>query len=184
MQQINDQLLTNLNQIYYLDACLNERWKPIAEYDNYSISSFGRVKNNVTGRILKPIIDTRGYYKTNIPNGLKPKIVYFHRLVAGHFLENPLMTRCVDHIDRNPLNNHLSNLRYATHAENSHNSKMRSSNTSGYKGIQWKEKLQKWRVEVSAPGYKKHIGMFVSLEDAIIARNEAFTERHGEFMNI
>ena len=54
-----------------------------------------------------------------------------HRLVASTFLKNPDNKRCVDHhIDGNPKDNHLSNLRYATTSENIMNSKIYEHNTS------------------------------------------------------
>ena len=38
-----------------------EVFRSINGYDNYAISSFGRIKNTKTGRILKGFDDGRGY---------------------------------------------------------------------------------------------------------------------------
>jgi len=44
---------------------------------------------------------------------------YVHKLVAWAFLPPPLEGEdTIDHIDMNKLNNHISNLRWATHADN------------------------------------------------------------------
>ena len=44
-----------------------------------------------------------------------------HRLVASAFIENPENKEQVDHIDTNPSNNNLSNLRWVTILENQRN---------------------------------------------------------------
>lgn len=43
---------------------------------------------------------------------------YIHRLVAENFIPNPENKSKVNHWDGNPSNNHVSNLVWATHAEN------------------------------------------------------------------
>ena len=36
---------------------MDEEYRIITDYENYSVSNFGNVKNNITGKILKPKID-------------------------------------------------------------------------------------------------------------------------------
>lgn len=86
----------------------------------------------------------------------------------------------IDHIDGNPLNNRIDNLRMVNHSENMKNQKMYSSNASGIVGVDWVSKLNKWRVRVSAT----HIGVFDTLLDAVCARkiaeyNFGFHQNHG-----
>ena len=78
----------------------------------------GNVKNNQTEKILKLSVDGKGYYKINLFKDGKPKTINVHKVVAQTFLENPLNKRCIDHIDNNPLNNNILNLRFATLQEN------------------------------------------------------------------
>ena len=59
-----------------------------------------------------------GYFKIRI----NKKTYAMHRIVAETFIPNPESKPTVDHIDRNPGNNNVENLRWATHHEQSINS--------------------------------------------------------------
>jgi len=50
--------------------------------------------------------------------------VLIHHLVANAFMGERPEGLVIDHIDRNPKNNRISNLRYVTHKENQYNSKL------------------------------------------------------------
>lgn len=63
--------------------------------------------------------DHKGYLRVRF-RGVDYKV---HRLVAQVFLPNPKNKPFVDHIDRNPSNNRLDNLRWATNSDNMRNSK-------------------------------------------------------------
>ena len=86
-------------------------------YDNYEIDERGNVFSLSSQTYLKPHPDRYGYLYVTI-KGRHKKV---HRLVAEAFLENKDEKPCIDHIDRNKLNNHVSNLRFVTHKENSNN---------------------------------------------------------------
>src|SRR5260221_2111217 len=61
----------------------------------------------------------------------------------------------LDHIDRDPLNNRVANLREVSHGENLINSKTRTDNTSGSRGVCWDKQKSKWKVQVTiSPGYR------------------------------
>ena len=94
----------------------------------------------------------------------------------------------IDHIDGNPINNSLNNLRVTTQAMNTRNGSMRSNNTSGYNGINWNKASNSYVVRLFIDGKRQYLGQRTTLEEAIILRNSynqarynnGFTKRHGE----
>ncbi len=161
-----------------------EVFRSIENYDNYAVSSFGRVKNTKTGRILKAADNNKdGYLRINLCEDATRKTFTVHRLVACAFINNPNDKECVDHKNNDKTNNHISNLRWATNKENSHNSKLRSNNTSGHKGIYFNKRAKKWRAHIKIDGIRIHIGLFANLEDAKIARVNRANEAFGIYTN-
>ena len=103
-----------------------DEWKEIPGLPGYEISIYGDVyfKGDVSGKLRRRsgiCVQHRnrfGYYIVHI-NG---KTYYVHRLLAITYIENPENKKEIDHIDGNPSNNSLDNLRWATHKENLNNS--------------------------------------------------------------
>lgn len=56
----------------------------------------------------------------------------------------------VDHRDRNGLHNWHSNLRKATYRGNAQNTGLRSTNTSGLKGVHWRKDCGRWQAYIKA----------------------------------
>ena len=69
---------------------------------------------------------TAGYYQVRLNGVLNSK----HRLVAKQFIPNPNNLPCVDHINHNRNDNHISNLRWCSISEN-------NKNKSFYKGVNY-----------------------------------------------
>ena len=94
--------------------------KTIKKFDCYLINENGVVFSKITGKELKPFL-RKGYLCVCLYNfGVKCNI-YIHRLVAETYIENPQNKPCIDHVDGNRYNNHISNLRWVTHLENNNN---------------------------------------------------------------
>ena len=95
---------------------MEEQWKQIIidgiNYENYKVSTYGRVKNIKTGTILKPIKKKDGYFLVRLSRKGKVKQCYLHRLVALMFIPNDNNLPQVNHIDENKSNNHVENLEW------------------------------------------------------------------------
>lgn len=110
---------------------MEEKWKDIINYEGYyQISNFGNIRSLdrkirfnkgysiKKGKMLKPILNKKGYYKVSLSKKQKEKRFFIHRLVAIHFIENPLSKEQVNHKDGNKKNNRADNLEWCTNLEN------------------------------------------------------------------
>lgn len=89
-------------------------WRIIDDEGTYSVSDNGEVRNNKTGRMLKPFNTYNGYLRVYIHG----KCLRVHRLVAEHFLQNENGYPQVNHKDGNKRNNKADNLEWCTAREN------------------------------------------------------------------
>lgn len=88
----------------------------------------------------------------------------------------------VDHIDGDPSNNQCSNLRLVNQSQNNANQHgAKRGSKSGIKGVYWHKEAKKWCAEVTHNKKKYYLGLFETLEDARIARNEKAKELHGNY---
>jgi len=111
-----------------------ENWKQITFANLYEVSDFGNIRKIGTTKNLKGSFT--GYrngkprYKVHgiIHNNGKRTFNLTHRIVAIHFLNNPLNFSQVNHIDENTFNNVLSNLEWITNKQNARYSNKRKIN--------------------------------------------------------
>jgi frataxin-like iron-binding protein CyaY len=90
----------------------------------------------------------------------------------------------IDHIDMNPLNNRILNLRIADHSENKFNRGKQINNSSGYKGVHFNRDKNLWQANLCHRGKKMHLGYFRSIGEACAAYEIAAERWHGEFARI
>ena len=93
----------------------------IKDFEDYEIFEDGRVYSYKSNKFLKPQNNGNGYLKVHLYKIGKMYQQYVHKLVALCFVENPNNYKYVDHIDRDKINNHASNLRWCSASENSSN---------------------------------------------------------------
>ena len=111
-----------------------EIWKPIKGFEGlYKVSNLGNVRSLdryvmysnrycfLKGKPKKAYPNSKGYLRVRLHKNKKGKNYFVHRLVAETFIPNPKNLPCIDHIDRNYLNNSADNLRWCTQKENMNN---------------------------------------------------------------
>ena len=82
----------------------------------------------------------------------------------------------IDHINGNPSDNRLANLREATSTQNGINRRRDPRNKSGKTGVTWCNNSKKWRADIGQNGKLLRLGRFDTLEAAIAARIKAERE--------
>lgn len=99
-----------------------EEWRPAPGFGGrYSVSSLGRIRRDLTGRILKPWTNSRGYRVIGLPWDGNKRRWRSHKvavLVAESFLGSRPPKMQVNHIDGVKTNNHLENLEWVTPSRN------------------------------------------------------------------
>lgn len=90
-------------------------------YKLYQITEDGQVWSSKRKMWLKPDISHNGYYRYTLAvDGGKYKKFFAHRLVADCYLLKPDGDKVINHIDKNRINNHYTNLEWVTVEYNVH----------------------------------------------------------------
>jgi len=87
----------------------------------------------------------------------------------------------VDHINTNKLDNRRENLRVCTRQQNNCNTNKRSDNKSGFKGVCFEKRRQKFVARIRIDGKLKHLGYFATAAAAHEEYKIAAVKYHGEF---
>ena len=142
--------------------------------DNQLYWKVDRTANRLKG---KPAgcLDGKGYLQTKIKNVLYKN----HRLIF--MMQHGYVPRIIDHIDGNPLNNKIENLRPATISQNSMNAKIYCTNKSGVKNVNWNKNSKKWEVKLQVNGKRQNFGAFADLELATAIAKAIRNKYYKEF---
>jgi len=101
-----------------------------------------------------------GHLKTLIKR--KPHLL--HRIIF--MMHHGFLPQFLDHIDGNPSNNRIENLRPATHSQNNLNRGKHKRNTSGYKGVTWVSTAGKYSTRIAINGKRFFLGYFDDAQEA------------------
>jgi len=135
----------------------------------WNVSTARRIKvGDIAGGL-----NSEGYVRIR----LRGKWYLAHRL-AWLYTYGEFPSFEIDHINGNPSDNSITNLRNANRKQNMENQKLHKDNRSGHRGVSFVELLQKWRVRVTHQRQIYNVGYFDKLEDAV---NAAKTARDSLF---
>jgi len=115
--------------------------------------------------------------------GVRGKRYLAHRLAwLLHYGRWP--EKGLDHINGNPLDNRIVNLRAANQSENSRNRGPQTNNKSGIKGVHWSTAREKWVAAIQHRSRMIALGRFDSKADAAAAYRRAALQVHGNFARL
>lgn len=116
-----------------------------------------------------------GYRKITVGE----KLLYAHRI--AFLYTYGFLPKYIDHKNGNRADNSKANLRECTQTQNNQNSKLRESSKSGYKGVVFDKRSNKWESFITLNRKKKFLGYFDDLELAGFVAEEARNMHYGEF---
>ena len=130
-------------------------------------------KKNIAGHVA-----TKGHRQIMVDG----KLYMAHRL-AWLYVYGEYPQSLIDHINRNPDDNRICNLRLATNSQNQQNTGIRKNNKSGAKGVSYCQDSNNWRVRITKQDKTFDFGRFKNFDLAVEARKKAedsmFTHHKG-----
>lgn len=119
----------------------------------------------------------RGYASARVDGVLYQR----HRLTWAYFYGDPGAIT-VDHINHIRNDNRIENLRLATEAQNRRNSKLYCTNSTGFKGVYYDARCNKWQARMCMEYLTFSLGYYSTKEEAAAAYAEAVNRLYGEFV--
>tara|TARA_R110000796_G_scaffold31159_1_gene82892 strand:- start:1266 stop:1739 length:474 start_codon:yes stop_codon:yes gene_type:complete len=121
--------------------------------------------------------NNKGYIRIKI----NKKMYYLHRLIYKYFNEEWDLTdtsynNLIDHIDINPSNNKIENLRIVNNSQNTRNQNKKENCSSTYRGVCWHKSNSKWGASICINYKLKHLGYFANEEEAHLAYKKVYDE--------
>lgn len=133
---------------------------------------------------------TRGHLKHGSIAGTIRKDGRKHVIINGkHYMNhrviflmfNGYLPEFVDHINNDPTDNRIENLRQCTRTENSWNKRIQHNSTTKIKGVSWHKQSKKWGARITVNGKRMELGRFNDIELAELVVIEGRNKYHKEF---
>lgn len=158
-----------------------EEFRTIAGYEGlYSVSNLGNVRNDLTGKILKPYPNHHNYLRVRLCKNAKAKGYFIHRLVAFAFIPNPDPDNFpeVNHLDEDKTNNRVENLEWCNRKYNANygTARQRQSDTCRIK----REKREAIKAEEKRK--KKELQAIISKEKKAIRAKRYYLKHREEIL--
>ena len=154
--------------------------KHLFDYDKETGNLIWKVSNSHSqkiGDIAGSLHQRLGYVQI----GINSKRYYAHRLIFLY--HKGYLPKTLDHINGDRGDNRIENLRAVTASQNQHNRKINSNNTSGYKGVSYNARANKWCAEIHLESKRISLGYYKTPEEADAVVRKAREELHGGFAN-
>ena len=181
--------------IDYLENCMEYRDGGLFWKQNRPITHFSSTKSSKTwhkrfaGRACGSANSTKdrsAYLRVGLKIGLKVKLFLCHRLIwalqNGYFPDG-----YIDHINGDPQDNRIENLREVTNRENCLNAHMYKHNTTGITGVCWDSVAGAWRISGGGhySGNFEYLGITKDKFEAVCIRRSwevlnGYSDRHGK----
>jgi len=152
-----------------------ERLRQLLDYNSETgIFVWKKARRNKAQKgIIAGWLSQKGYWKITVDGIDYPAHRLAWKFFYGHEPENQ-----IDHIDKNKQNNKISNLRIATNQQNCMNIPIKKNNSSGFTGVYFNKKQQKWIARIGLNGTKINLGSFETIENAALAYEIAKQKYH------
>lgn len=159
------------------DALTQQRLHELFEYRDDGNLIWKNNKGTSKKGSAAGCVEEHGYIRINVDR----KRYRLHQLIF--FYHHGYLTdgKYIDHIDGNPSNNRIENLREVTASQNLMNSKLSAGSTSGVKGVHWYKSKNKYQVHVTLNSKTIHLGYFDTIEEAEAAAIAGREKYHGDF---
>jgi hypothetical protein len=130
------------------------------------------------GRFAGRVAGTAGVKRRYININIGNRLYRAHRL-AWLYVNGEWPVGDIDHINCNPADNRISNLRVATRSQNAANTRRHQDSKTEFKGI--KRNGRGWLARIKVSGKQLHLGTFDAPERAHRAYMAAARQHFGEF---
>ena len=143
-----------------------DRLKELLEYDPETGKFFWRVaRGSRAAGAETGCVGPEGYVHICVDRTL-----YLAHRLAWLYVHGYLPEHGLDHIDRDPSNNRVENLREVSQVCNARNCGNRNNNTSGVKGVWWHKRTGKWHAQIAVNERQFHLGYYDDFTEAVCAR--------------
>lgn len=154
----------------------HKRLLEVLKYDEYTgLFTWNKLisKKTIIGSVAGSL--TNGYILIGIDN----KSYRAHRL--AWFYKYKKWPKFIDHKDTIKTHNWIDNLRIATKSQNEMNTPNRNNNSSGYRGVSYIKRSDKWHVRLMVNNKLYLLGNYSNKEDAIKVSLDFIDKHHGHF---